>query len=473
MCNKTLDLKAENREFNKRFISTIMPLIISSIFTQCLTFVDQWMVSTLGTAAIAAVGVSTNFFSVYFTFLYGCNTGAGIYLTRYWGKKDISDFQRILWAAVFTTLSVGILICGFAIAFPRVIIRLYNNDPLVMVQAVPYMRAVAISYILNAICFTISHMFRNMGRVKIPMIQGILSVLLNAFFNYIFIFGKIGFKPMGVLGAALGTLVTRIIEVAALLIYFFVSDNPVKTDLLSAIKRLNKKIFLEYLKTSLPLCANDMLWSLGLSCYYMVYGSRGTEVYAGMSIVNTMEMFAKLAIMGFAGTCTIILGIEIGKGDMDKVDRYAKRFNRISIIAGLISCSIILAMMIPIQRIYGISGTVEGECVRNCMMVLAVYCIPNAVNCIKVEGIFRSGGDVRYLTFMDAGSIWIIGMPITLILGLVFRADIGFVYAAHIAIELFKLPLGQYRLKSGKWFHNVTEAIDVGEGEMSFADGIG
>ena len=142
-----------------------------------------------------------------------------------------------------------------------------------------------------------------------------------------------------------------------------------------------------------------------------------------------------------------------------QVYRYADRFNRISIIAGLVSCSIIVALMLPVQHIYGIKGTLEGECVRNCMCVLAIYCIPNAVNCIKVEGIFRSGGDVKYLTLMDAGSIWMIGMPLTLILGLIFKVDIWYVYAAHIAIELFKLPLGQRRLRSRKWYHNVTEAV--------------
>ena len=155
----------------------------------------------------------------------------------------------------------------------------------------------------------------------------------------------------------------------------------------------------------------------------------------------------------------IMLGIEMGSADMPKVYRYADRFNRISIIAGLVSCSIIVALMLPVQHIYGINGTLEGECVRSCMCVLAIYCIPNAVNCIKVEGIFRSGGDVRYLTLMDAGSIWMIGMPLTLILGLIFKVDIWYVYAAHIAIELFKLPLGQRRLRSRKWYHNVTEAV--------------
>lgn len=460
MKNQNAVSQSENREFIQRFLTTITPLLISSIFSQCLTFIDQWMVKQVGTEAIAAVGVSTNFFSVYFTFLYGCNTGAGIYMTRYWGKRDIPDFQRILWAAVFSTTAMGILVCTAAIAFPEFITRLFNKDPIVMAMSIPYMRLVAVSYVLNAICYCVSFTFRNMGLVKIPMVQGIFSMVGNVFFNWIFIFGKLGCPAMGVTGAALGTLVTRIIETAGLLIYFFFSDNPAKEGIFKAVKGLNKKLFVEYLKTSLPLCANDMLWSLGLSCYYMVYGTRGTEVYAGMSILHTMEMFAKMAIMGFAGTCTIILGIEMGKGDMERVNRFADKFNKISIIAGIISCSIMLIMLIPIQKLYGIEGTVEGECVRNCMIVLALYCLPNAVNCIKVEGIFRSGGDIKYLTFMDAGSIWLIGMPLTLFLGLVLKLDIWYVYAAHIAIELFKLPLGQRRLKSGKWYHNVTEAID-------------
>lgn len=164
------------------------------------------MVSSSGTEAIAAVGVSTNFFSVYFTFLYSCNTGAGIYMTRYWGKKDVFNFQRIFWATTITTLSVGIIVCTIAFAAPRQIIRLFNNDPVVIEMAVPYMRIVAVSYVIDALCLTISHSFRNVGRVKIPMIQGIFSVVCNGFFNYILIFGKLGFEPMGVTGAALGTL---------------------------------------------------------------------------------------------------------------------------------------------------------------------------------------------------------------------------------------------------------------------------
>ena len=217
MLSESVDLKAEKKEFNRKFLSIIMPLLVSSIFSQCLTFIDQWMVSALGSTAIAAVGVSTNFFSVYFTFLYGCNTGAGIYLTRYWVQKNIKDFQRIIWTAVTVTFTVGLVMCLAATIFPDIIIRLFNRDPLVIEKAKPYMRIVAVSYLLDAICYAVSFCFRNIGNVKIPMIQGIGSMMFNMLFNYMFIFGKLGSPKLGVTGAALGTLAARIVELIGLL----------------------------------------------------------------------------------------------------------------------------------------------------------------------------------------------------------------------------------------------------------------
>lgn len=450
----------ESREFRSQFFKIIIPLLLSSVFTQSLTFIDQWMVSTLGATAIAAVGVSSNYYSIYMTFLYGCNMGAGIYMTRYWGRQDIPSFQKIYWCAMFTTFTVSIVFCGIPLLFPEFICHFFTRDPAVIAQAIPYMRIVAVSNILNSLTSTMSFTFRNIGAVKVPMLQGIYSLLGNVFFNYVFIFGAFIFPKMGVTGAALGTLVTRIGEVALLFLYFYCSGTPIAKNVSAAIHKLNRRIFIEFLKTSLPMSADDMLWSLGISIYYMVYGTRGTEVYAAMSIMQTMQMISKLAIMGFCSTCTVMLGMEIGRGDRAKIDRYAFHFNRISLIAGFISCGIILVLIYPMQFVYGIRGTYEGECVMKCMIVLSIYIIMNALNSIKIEGIFRSGGDIAYLTFMDAGSIWIVGLPVTLIAGLLLNLPIWYVYTAHIWLELFKIPFGEKRLKSGKWLHNITKKID-------------
>ncbi len=143
--------------------------------------------------------------------------------------------------------------------FPDIIIRLFNRDPLVIEKAKPYMRIVAVSYLLDAICYAVSFCFRNIGNVKIPMIQGIGSMMFNMLFNYMFIFGKLGSPKLGVTGAALGTLAARIVELIGLLLYFFLSDNPIRKNLFKALKTLNVGLYKEYLKTSLPLCANDML----------------------------------------------------------------------------------------------------------------------------------------------------------------------------------------------------------------------
>lgn len=446
-------LPSEQSEFRATFFRTIIPLLVSSVFTQSLTFVDQWMVNTMGAPAVAAVGVASSFFGFFFCFLYGCNSGAGIYLTRYWGRGDIRKFQKMMWIVLTSTVIIGSIICSVIFFFPDAIIHLYTQDELVISYARPYLKVVALSNVLNAFCMGFSFMFQNMGKTMVPMYDGIFSMLGNVFLNYIFIFGKLGLPRFGVVGAAYGTLITRIGEIIGLMIYFHVSDNPVKKNFTSAVRELDWKSYRAFFRTSLPLCANDMLWAVGLSIYYMVYGTRGTEVYAAMSILDTLEMVAKLVIMGFARTCTVMLGIQIGRGDPGKIDRYSRQFNYLSRYVGLISSASVLALLKPIQYIYGLSGTFEGECVWNCMLVLSVSTIFNAVNCIKVEGIFRCGGDVFFLTFMDSGSIWLIGLPVTLLLGLVFKADIWFVYAAHIAVELYKLPLGQRRLRSGKWLH--------------------
>lgn len=125
---ESVDLKAEKKAFNKNFISIIMPLLISSIFSQCLTFIDQWMVSTLGSAAIAAVGVSTNFFSVFLLFCMAAIRAQEYILHDTGGQKNIKDCQRIIWTAVTVTFTVGLVMCRAAMVFPEVIIRLINRS---------------------------------------------------------------------------------------------------------------------------------------------------------------------------------------------------------------------------------------------------------------------------------------------------------------------------------------------------------
>ena len=313
------------------------------------------------------------------------------------------------------------------------------------------------------IVFPLNYCLRSMNRVKVTAINTVVSVFVNVIFNYLLIYGKCGFPQMGVRGAALATSLTRFVELIVLVIYFKASKCEVFQSF-REIFAFTREYIMSFIKKAAPLIGNEMLWSLGTSIYFIIYGKSGTDALAAMSIMQTWQMLARIASGSFCGAASIIVGNEIGHGDLDKVQRYCKRFHIIAAVVGAVSCVFVILMVKPVLMIYDIAGTEVGRIVRECMFVLAVYVLINPVNSINVEGIFRSGGDVKYITLMDMGSIWFIGMPYTIITGLLLHLDVVYIYMAYIALEIYKLPLGYIRFKNGKWLHKLHHGVGENEG---------
>lgn len=444
--------KAENKQFLKLLAVTVLPLLVQAVFTQSINFIDQLMVSSLGTEAIAAIGASNKLMSLYNSFLYGSCSGCAMFMAQYWGKKDYKSFQKIFGVLVTVTVTMGIVFSVLVLAIPTQLIQIFNDDPLVVEQAVKYMRTVVVGYFLMSVIFPLEHMLRSMNKVKVTMIESIISVLFNCAINYILIFGKFGFPKMGVVGAALGTVFCRIASLIVLFTYIKVSKNVIFQNVKN-IFSYNINFVKAFVKKALPLIGNEMMWSLGTTIYFIIYGKAGTDALAAMSIMQTLQMLAKIFSGGFCGASSIIIGNEIGKGDLDRVHRYCKKFHIAALIVGVVSGAIVYSLIPFMLRVYSIEGTQVGIYVSQCMVVLSIYIVMNACNSINVEGIFRSGGDTAYLTLMDMGSIWLIGMPFTIITGLVLKMNVVVVYCAYIVLEIYKLPLGYVRFRSGKWLH--------------------
>lgn len=456
---------AENREFMKLLCRTVFPLLIQSLFMQSINFIDQIMVSSLGTEAVAAIGASNKLMSIYNSFLYGSCSGCAMFLAQFWGKKDIKGFQRMFGLTITVTVTIGIGFVALVLAVPQTLIGIFSEDGIVIGQAVDYMRTVCIAYFLMSIIFPLNFLLRSMNKVKVTMTNTIVSVFFNCIVNYILIYGKLGFPAMGVRGAAIATVMCRVVELTVLMIYILLSKNPAFHHMKNCFT-YNMEYAKNFVKKAVPLIGNEMMWSMGTTIYFIIYGRAGTDALAAMSIMQTLQMLAKIATGGFCGASSIIIGNEIGKGDEKKVYRYCKKFHVAALFVGIISAIVILLLISPVISIYGIGETRVGTYVARCMVILAVYIVMNSCNSINVEGIFRSGGDVGYVTLMDMGSIWLIGMPFTILTGLVWHADVVIIYLAYPLLEIYKLFLGHYRFKSGKWLHKLHK---VGSGEEQTA----
>ena len=453
--------KAENRQFFRMIFATVLPLLIQSVFTQSSNFVDQLLISSVGTEAIAAIGASNKLMTLYNGFLYGSCSGCAMFMAQYWGKKDYKSFQKIFGVLVTVTVAAGILFSAIVILIPAQLMGFFADDPVVIDLAVEYMRTVVLAYFLMSVIFPLEHMMRSMNKVKVTMIESIISVIIvNCVISYILIYGKLGFPAMGVAGAAIGTVICRVVSLIILIVYIKVSGNVIFRDArnifvynLTFVKALFKK-------GASALSQMRCYGSLERLIYFIIYGRAGTDALAAMSIMQTLQQLSKIFSGSFCGASAIIVGNEIGKGDVGRVNRFCKKFHVAAMVVGIVSGLAVLAVRPLMLHIYSIEGTEVGNYVSQCMLVLSLYILLNVNNSINVEGIFRSGGDTSYVTLMDMGSIWFVGMPWTLITGLVLHTNVVVIYFAYIVLELYKLPLGYFRFRSGKWLHMLYKETD-------------
>lgn len=444
--------KMTNKQFYAFILKVSLPLVFQNVLMQSLDFIDQIMISSLGTEEIAAIGVCTKVVSIFLSSLYGAGSACMFFMTQYNGKNDIVGYRNIYGISLTFCGVSGIIMAMIAFVFPEQILSLFADDPVVIECGVKYFKTVGFAYICNGISFPISFAMRSIGRVKSILGIAIISVLSNTLFNYTLIFGMFGFPCLGIKGAAIGTTLSRCLELLCYLFLIYSGKNK-KLYLKLDLFKFKLESFIGFIKKCLPLVFNEIMWQLGFVVYYIIYGKRGTEALAAITIMSTLLMISKLFIGGFSGASQILIGPEIGKNNMELVDKYVKKFIRLSWIAGFVAAGLVLLMLNPVQVLYQISGTLTGQYVYNCTLILALYAVLNAYPSMSIEGFFRVGGDNKFIAKIDMGSVWIVGVVFTFITSYLFNLPISIVYLSVIFTEIFKFPFVYKRLKSKKWIN--------------------
>lgn len=444
----------DRRTLRRRILKTSLPLICQLVLTNCITFIDQLMIGHLGLEAIAAVTACTKIFLIYQLFCYGISSSGAIFMTQFYGKDDYSGIRKILGIMLRIGLAVAVTVSAVIILYPRALLSLFTKDEAVMELAVQYMKWAAPIPVFASIASCFGFVMRSMNKVMVVTASTIVSVIVAIAANYVLIFGHFGCPALGIVGAAIGTVLTRFFEGGVIIIYLIASKNPVLKNIGELIHS-DKEMFARYVKKAVPITCNEVLWSLGGAMFFIIYGRLGTTQQGAMSIMDTVQSLAQTVNIGFGSSAAIIVGAAIGRNDTDAVKRYCTEYRFIAKFFGLGSAAAVLALIVPIQRIYGIYGTQAGGIVTKCMIILAVYLIIYSTNILFMEGIFRCGGDAKYIISMDMGSVWYIGLVFAAAMYLL-GMPCYVIFGAYIAIECYKLPINLHHYRSGKWMQNLT-----------------
>ena len=446
-------LKAD-RKFLGNMLKIALPIMIQNLVTSSLNMADTIMVGKLGETEIAAVGIANQYFFFFTMILVGLCGGCSVFISQYWGKRDFTDIKRMLGLGLVSVLFISIVFMAAGFINPGKIISVFNKDSTVVELGGGYLFIVLFSYIFTAITFIYSYSLRSIGNTVAPLIVNIAALLCNVFFNYILIFGKFGAPALGVEGAAIATLIARVVE-TIILVFLVYKDNGVLAANLTELKDINLDFVKKSYKIIVPVLLNDVLWAMASLIYSVVYGRMGTGPTAAVQITNTVSNMFMVVTFGMASASAIMVGNSIGEGKEEQTIDYAKKFMGISLYVSII-LGAILALTSPlILGLFNVSNEVRRSTLIMLYIISFIF-IVRFLGMVIIVGILRGSGDARSSLIIEGSTMWFIGVPLTIMGAFLFKLPVHLVYALAILEEVAKLFLGLIRLKSRKWIINIT-----------------
>jgi putative MATE family efflux protein len=443
-----------DREFLINMLKIALPIMIQNLVASSLNMADTVMIGKLGEVEIAAVGIANQYFFFFSMILIGLCGGCSVFISQYWGKKDFANIKRMLGLGLVSVLLVSIVFMAAGFTNPGKIISLFNKDSTVIDLGGKYLFIVLFSYIFTAITFIYSYSLRSIGNTVAPLIVNIAALLCNVFLNYILIFGKFGAPALGVEGAAIATLIARVVE-AIILVFIVYKDNGVFAASLTELKDLSTSFFKKSYKIIVPVLLNDVFWAMASIIYSVVYGRMGTGATAAVQISNTVSNMFMVVTFGMASASAIMIGNSIGEGREDQTIDYAKKFMGISLFVSIILALSLALTSSLILDLFNVSNEVRSSTLIMLYIISLIF-IVRFLGMVIIVGILRGAGDARSSLIIEGFTMWFIGVPLTIMGAFLFKLPVHQVYALAILEEVVKFILGLMRLKSRKWINNIT-----------------
>lgn len=443
----------EDKKFIKKIVAIAIPIAIQALLNTTLNLVDNLMIGSLGESSIAAVGLANKVFFVFTLLLFGVVSGSSILTAQYWGKRDINNIRKVLGSSLIIGLSAAILFMLAGIFIPKAVMRIFTPSEGTIAIGASYLVVVALSYPLTAITNCYISVLRATNKVKAPVFISLVAIIVNVILNYTFIFGNFGAPRLGVQGAAIATVIARVVECISILTVAYVSKGAAAAKIKELVS-FNKDFIKKYLITVSPVIANEFMWGLGVTMYSLVYGRMGDEAVASITITQNVEQICVVIFQGLSSATAVILGNELGANKLKDAEKHAKSFFIIQLILTIAMGTICILIRKPLINLFSVDSAVAGD-ITKCLTVFVCYLPFRMFNLVNIVGVLRSGGDTKASLILDLTGVWFVGIPFAFLGGIVLGLPIYYVYAMITIEEVYKFILGFKRYKQKKWLKNI------------------
>lgn len=442
------------KNFYKQVCLLIIPMALQNLINVGVQAADVFMLGRVGEKVLSGASLAGQIQFIMTLILFGTTSGATVLTAQYWGKKDTRTIEKILGMGMLIGIGGALAFALAAELIPETLLRIYTNDPEVIAEGAKYLRIVALSYVIMAATQVYLYIMRSIERVVIATVVYGASLIVNIIVNAVLIFGLMGFPKMGIEGAAIGTLISRILGLM-IVIWYAKFRNKVVRFHLNDMWNIDKVLLKDFLFYATPVILNELVWGMGSSANTAVIGHLGSAAVAANSVVQVVRELSTVVVFGVSNATAIYLGKTIGERQYELAKAYGRRFAVLSVITGFIAAGIILVSAPAVSRFMTLSPEAKSY-LMFMFFVMSYFALCQAINTTLVVGVFRSGGDTRFGLRLDATTMWCCSILLGAIAAFVFRASVPVVYVLLMSDEVIKVPITVKRFLGYKWIKNVT-----------------
>ena len=443
----------KDRSFYRSLVTLAVPISLQNLVTFAVSFADNVMIGSLGDDAISGVYIGGQLQSVLQMFVGGIEGAILILAAQYWGKKDTQSIRKVVSIGIKFALAVGLLSSLVAVLFPQWVIRAFTTEPGVIQEGAAYVQIVGFTYLFFSVSQVMIAAMRSVETARIGLYISCMALVINVCLNYVFIFGHFGFPAMGVRGAALATLVSRILEMCVGVGYVFFVDKKLRFGLKDLL-HTDRQLLQDFIRYGLPVIGGQVVWAINSLANTKILGYYSAGVIAAASITGMLHNLVYVWMNGMSSAVGIITGKTVGAGQYEKMKEYSKTVQMIFLFVGLISGAAVFLARDGFISLYNASPEAQAYS-RQFINVISVTIIGTCYQAACLFGLVKSGGDISFVFKNDTIFVFLVVIPSSL-LAMWLGAPPWVVFACLKCDQILKCFVAIVKINRYNWMKNLT-----------------
>ncbi len=450
-----------DKAFYAKVLAVTVPIMIQNGITNFVGLLDNIMVGRIGTEQMSGIAIVNQLLMVFNLAIFGAISGVGIFGAQFFGCKNYKGVQHTLRFKIYVGL--GILVLGTIIlmAGGDQLIQMYlhgEGNEQALQATLGYGREYLWVMLIGLPPFVLEEIYastlREGGETKVPMIAGVVAVLVNLTLNYLLIFGKFGFPELGVVGAAIATVISRYVQMVVVIAW--THRNPEKMPFITGAYREWKvpgQLTWNIFRKGTPLMLNEILWSAGMAIMTQCYSTRGLDAVAALNISTVISNLFNVVFVAMGSAVSIIVGQLLGAGKMEEAKDTDRKLIAFAVMSCVVMGAIVFVLAPLFPKLYNTSTEVKE--LATVLLRVAALCMPIFGFLHTTYFTLRSGGKTIITFLFDSVFLWCVSIPVAYVLSRHTTMAIAALYLSCQMLDLIKCVIGFVLVKKGVWLNNI------------------